>query len=273
MFKPKVATTKDAAQCMFNLPSTSPRVSPRSPLQMCNSISRMAEDPTNDVCFDYHNNCTAELPPARTHPPIPIQRVFYRIKSAMPFVNSPTIQEVDDALAKMAGTTTVQQDPEQQQGPEPEPATHIGELVTENVKPALNELSPASTPAQGLLPQPCSASRRKGRRIRKPVATVTTLRRSKRQACSRLKHMPAEQRANYVLCRRLGYIKEDLSPVEQAIQEFIASFQGPMLEFIVAARTAMFRLDDNELSNATEALIRLGGPEAVDGLPELNDSD
>jgi hypothetical protein len=85
-----------------------------------------------------------------------------------------------------------------------------------------------------------------------------------------LKHLTAEQRASVVLCRRLGYIKnDDLSLAEHAIQEFVASFKGPMPQFIVAALTALFRLDEDDLRAATTALIEIGGPEAADGLPEL----
>lgn len=59
-------------------------------------------------------------------------------------------------------------------------------------------------------------------------------------------------------------------PEEQAIQEFVASFKGPMPQFIVAALTALFRLDDDDICSATAALIKLGGPEAADGLPEVD---
>jgi hypothetical protein len=65
------------------------------------------------------------------------------------------------------------------------------------------------------------------------VTTAVGLRRSKRQAASRLKHLTVEQRANIILCRRLVYIKDDHSLAEQAIQEFVASFKGPMPQFIV----------------------------------------
>jgi hypothetical protein len=95
------------------------------------------------------------------------------------------------------------------------------------------------------------------------VATAASLRRSKRQAASRLKHLTVEQRANIVLCRRLGYIKDDLWLAEQAIQDFVASFKGPMPQFIVAALTALFRLDDDGICSATAALIRMGGQDVA----------
>ncbi|CAN6362721.1 unnamed protein product [Urochloa humidicola] len=262
---------------------------------MFSAVSRLSDELGHEAWFDHYSKQCYEVPPARTHPPIPVRRVFYRIKNAIPPVQPPTIQEVDDALATLANLT-VQQDERQMQDPELE--AQVTELdsniaastIDAPTSPAETQVRPSTppaahtsanltsvaelftTPEQGLLLQPLSAPRKKGRRLKKPVATVASLHRSKRQACSRLKHMPAEQRANYVLCRRLGYIKDDLSPVEQAIREFIASFRGPMPEYIVAALTAMFNLDDDDLCSATEALIRLGGPEVVDGLPELNDS-
>ncbi|CAL5062801.1 unnamed protein product [Urochloa decumbens] len=133
-----------------------------------------------------------------------------------------------------------------------------------------NSDEPSPQTPQGLVPQPPPAPGKRGRRLKKLPVAVSSLRRSKRQACSRLKHLPAEQRASHVLCRRLGYIKDDITPAEQAIQEFVATFTGPMPEFIVAGLTAMFRLDDDDICSATAALIKLGGQEAADTLPEVN---
>jgi hypothetical protein len=126
------------------------------------------------------------------------------------------------------------------------------------------------TPSQGLLQQQPPAYPKHGRRVKKPITTTVSLRRSKRQAVSRLRHLSAEQQPNAVLCRRLGYIKDDdLSLAEQAIQEFVASFKGPMPPSIVAGLTALFHLDDDEVCNATESLIRMGGPNVVDPLPNV----
>lgn len=50
----------------------------------------------------------------------------------------------------------------------------------------------ATTPTQGTLAQPPPSPGKRGRRLKKPVVTATSLRRSKRQACSRLKHLTAE---------------------------------------------------------------------------------
>ncbi|CAL4971596.1 unnamed protein product [Urochloa decumbens] len=345
MFKPNVATMADAANRVFNLHSSEPSSNaiPRSPLQMFQNISRLAEVQGNDSWSDTVNNKATKVQRARMHNSIPVKHAYYRIKRALPPENSPTIQEVDDALSKLAeAAIQPPSDDGQIQAADPAPATPThttSAAVPAFATPTHMALEPPSptragtttpthttsaavpafatpthtapeppsptragtttptaqigtpttpactvtgnlsgvadlfvTPEQGILAQPPSASGKKGRRLKKPTVTVPTLRRSKRQAANRLNSMPAEQRANYVLCRRLGYIKDELTPVEQAIREFVASFQGAMPQDIVAALTAVFRLDDNYLSSATDALIKLGGPEAADGLPELADA-
>ncbi|CAO2209962.1 unnamed protein product [Urochloa humidicola] len=160
------------------------------------------------------------------------------------------------------GTTTPPTPP---QARPPSPTTPATETCT-----GIAELF--TTPTQSILPQPGSASIKRGRRLKKQPVAIEGLRRSKRQACSRLKHLSAAERANHVLCRRLGYIKDDLTPTEQAVQEFVASFKGPMPQFIVAALTAVFHLDDDDVCRATSTLLKIGGPEAFEGLQETPDN-
>ncbi|CAN6251075.1 unnamed protein product [Urochloa humidicola] len=306
MFQLKVATMQDAASTIFNLQPKKPHTRTRSPLQVFKSVSRLADHPGDEVWF---NNNHHEVPRARVYQPVPVGRSFYRIKRALPSANSPTIQEVDAALSKMAEAlpsqlavasmqmsdenvqpqqqavrvdngaqltnTPVVQPREAEQEPSTHPATPLGNLSTTPNLPAFQACPPTpnttdsstslsgvvelfSTPEQGLLPQPPAAPGKRGRRLKKPPVEISSLRRSKRQACSRLKHLPAIDRANHVLCRRLGYIKDDLTPVEQAIQEFLASFKGPLPQFIVEALTAVFHLDDDDIGSATAALIKLG---------------
>ncbi|CAN6291878.1 unnamed protein product [Urochloa humidicola] len=314
MFKLKVATMEQAASRVFNLQGNRPRptAAPRSPLQLFQYISRMAEEDGNESWYAYNNNRKTKVLRARTHPPVPVQRVFYRIKNVLPSATSPTIQEVDAALAKLVDdaqpqmatsepATPIQAASATSEPPTPTLADHVqvtppDALLTTplqataptNINAQVCNSTPIdsavngtlsgvadlfATPDQAVLSQPAPAPAKKGRRLKKPTVAVASLRRSKRQAVSHLKHMPAEQRANHVLCRRLGYIKDDLTPAEEAIREFIASFQGPIPQDIMAALTAIFRLDNDDINSATEALIRLGGPEAADGLPELNGDD
>nr|TKW09342.1 hypothetical protein SEVIR_6G087900v2 [Setaria viridis] len=65
----------------------------------------------------------------------------------------------------------------------------------------------------------------------------------------------SHKRANHVLCQRLGYIEDDYTLVEEAIREFVATFQGPMPQDIIKAMTTLFQLDDKDLCKATGALI------------------
>ncbi|CAO2046355.1 unnamed protein product [Urochloa humidicola] len=287
MFKLKVATMEQAASRVFNLQGNRPRptAAPRSPLQLFQNVSRMAEEDGNESWYAYNNNRKTKVLRARTHPPVPVQRVFYRIKNVLPSVTSPTIQEVDAALAKLVDdaqlqmatsepATPIQAAAATSEPPTPTLADHVQATPPDALLTTpLQAAAPTNINAQAVLSQPAPAPAKKGRRLKKPTVAVASLRRSKRQAVSRLKHMPAEQRANHVLCRRLGYIKDDLTPAEEAIREFIASFQGPIPQDIVAALAAIFRLDNDDINSATEALIRLGGPEAADGLPELNGDD
>nr|TKW20062.1 hypothetical protein SEVIR_4G060600v2 [Setaria viridis] len=85
-----------------------------------------------------------------------------------------------------------------------------------------------STTEQGLLPNLPPAPGRRGWRLKKTPVSFSGLCHSKHQACSRVKHLSAEERVNHVLCRRLGYIKDDFTPAEEAIRDFIVTFQGPI---------------------------------------------
>ncbi|CAO2039753.1 unnamed protein product [Urochloa humidicola] len=327
MLQLRVATMGDVASKVSHLKQAAPTPTTRSPVQLFSNVSRLADEPGGEAWF---GDRSFEIPRARVHPPIPVGRTFYRIKQSLPCFNSPTIQEVEAALSKMAGEP---EQPTADQGlntdleqPTNEPRQlgvveqTISQLMQHeggqqpNASPnaaacninVLSATSPApvcrttpapstapvclttpattntctglsgvadlfSTPEQGLLLQPPPAPGKRGRRLKKSPVQISGLRHSKRQACSRLKHLPAEERANHVLCKRLGYIKDDLTPAEQAIQEFIATFKGPMPQHIVAGLTAMFRLDDEDICNATMALVKLGGPSVADGLPEVND--
>ena len=63
-----------------------------------------------------------------------------------------------------------------------------------------------------------------------------------------------EERASHVLCHWLGYIKDDLTPAEQAIKDFVANFNGPLPQHIMAALSCLFWLDDEDLMKWNKAL-------------------
>ena len=71
--------------------------------------------------------------------------------------------------------------------------------------------------------------------------------------------MPAVQRAQRNLIRKLGLSDEELRPIEELLKEFINMFTGPLPEQIVAAMTAIFDLDDDEAESISEALLQHAG--------------
>lgn len=116
--------------------------------------------------------------------------------------------------------------------------------------------------------QPGSTKRRRSRR----VFDVSTVRRSAR--LSTLRPMPAMQRAQRNLCRKLGLLNDDLQPVEAALQEYLAMFQGPLPQHVIAALMATFNLDDAHAEALDEAMAMVTGEaiqdiqKAVDALQE-----
>ena len=93
---------------------------------------------------------------------------------------------------------------------------------------------------------------------------MTKVRRSARLA--KKPAMPAVERAQRNLWRKLGVSDDEFRPIEEILQEFIAMFSGPLPGNIVDAMTALFGLDDDDdiLSNA---LIEHAG-EAADDLQQ-----
>ncbi|CAO1941888.1 unnamed protein product [Urochloa humidicola] len=273
---------QEASNKMFNLQQPRRNTpTPRSPAQLFAGTSRLAESPGDEAWFDHGSNRRSkevdaalsqfqkrvDVVAAQVHEPV-LQVQLHQPLPSQECLEEETVQlhqpatpETQPADSNINNTATpelpvpAQVHPSTPAPPAPEPLSGVAELFT--------------TPEQAIFCQPPVAPAKRGRRLKKQPVTVTSLRRSKRQACSRLKHLPAEERANQVLCKRLGYIKDDLTPAEQAIQEFVASFKGPMPQHIVAGLTAVFRLDDDDINRATNALLKFGGPDVVDGLPEM----
>lgn len=55
--------------------------------------------------------------------------------------------------------------------------------------------------------------------------------------------MPAIERAQRNLWRKLGVGDDEFAPIEQVLQDFISMFQEALPEFIIGAMTAIFDLD------------------------------
>ncbi|CAN6180490.1 unnamed protein product [Urochloa humidicola] len=81
--------------------------------------------------------------------------------------------------------------------------------------------------------------------------------------------LPAVEKAQRNLCRKLGLADDELQPLETALAEFIGMFTGPLPEHIIAALTAIFGLEDDGAEMLNEALLEHAG----EGVEELLGED
>lgn len=77
------------------------------------------------------------------------------------------------------------------------------------------------------------------------------------------------QRAQRNLCCKLGLLNDEPqpTPIEAALQEFHATFNGPPAVEATAALNEMFNLDDGKADAMINALIGMVG-EGIDDLQE-----
>lgn len=76
--------------------------------------------------------------------------------------------------------------------------------------------------------------------------------------------IPAVERTQRNLWRKLGVSDDEFKPIEKILQEFIAMFSCPLPGNIVDAMTALFRLDDDEEDDINDALIEHAGETSDD---------
>jgi hypothetical protein len=86
---------------------------------------------------------------------------------------------------------------------------------------------------------------------------MTKVRRSARLAAK--PSIPAVQKAQRNLCRKLGIGNDELQSINEVLREFVAMFQGLLPEQVVAAMTAIFGLDDDGAELLDEALLHHAG--------------
>jgi hypothetical protein len=77
--------------------------------------------------------------------------------------------------------------------------------------------------------------------------------------------IPAVQKAQRNLCRKLSIGNDELQPIDDVLSEFMAMFQGPLPEHVVASLTALFGFDDDSAELLDDALLHHAGQ----ALPEL----
>jgi hypothetical protein len=109
-----------------------------------------------------------------------------------------------------------------------------------------------SQPAPPVLSQPAP---RRGRQQR--VFNMASVRRSARLA--KRPSMPAMERAQRHLCRKLGLQAEDQDPIDRVLSDFVDMFQGPLPQHVIAALTALFDLDNEETGAVDNALLQHTG--------------
>ncbi|XP_021301578.1 uncharacterized protein LOC110429646 [Sorghum bicolor] len=199
---------------------------------------------------------------------VPARSVFDRILNALPAsttMEDKSIAEVEEALARMELAAklvpTVQA-----HGGEPassqQQAIGVAGLFSKPLEPVLQQPTSAVTPPAAL--NPPAASTRRNRRQR--TFDMSSVRRSARLAAAR--PMTQMQRAQRNLCRKLGFIHDELEPVETALQEYIAMFKGPLPQDVIAALTEIFNIGTEDACEAEEALLRMVG----EGVEELQDA-
>ncbi|CAN6242633.1 unnamed protein product [Urochloa humidicola] len=116
-------------------------------------------------------------------------------------------------------------------------------------------------------PPPSTTSPPPARRRRHRTFNMTAVRRSARLANA--PRIPAIQKAQRNLCRKLGLLNNELLPIEAALQDFVAMFNGPLPQEIIAALAEMFNIDhDEEAEELDQAMLGL----VDEGVAELHEA-
>ena len=175
----------------------------------------------------------------------------------------PTEAGLQEVLAPATYTPTDDQAPTVQERSTPTD-DQTPTLQEQQQEPAIDDLFTALEPPLVLLPpQWCPQQRR--------TFDMSAVRRSARLAKRSL--LPAVQRAQRNLWRKLGISNDEMKPIEEILQDFIRTFSGPLPEHILAAMTALFNLDDDDDDLVHDALIQYVGEAAPDIQQEIAASD
>jgi hypothetical protein len=200
-----------------------------------------------------------------------LRHAFARLRNALAAAGeahesaraAPSILEVEHALDLLQLQTSNTAGGEQQQ--------HSPELGHQQ-PPAAPELTPA--PAASSIsdlftrPAPAIIQHQPPHRQRTPrTFDMSKVCRSARLA--KKPAIPALERAQRNLWRKLGVSEDELRPVEDILQDFIRSHQAPLPEHIIAAMTALFDLDDEGAELVNDALLQHAGQYLDDFRNEL----
>ncbi|CAN6244168.1 unnamed protein product [Urochloa humidicola] len=175
-----------------------------------------------------------------------------------PLHSGPAQQAPEHNGPPMAAPGMAQQEPAAAPGPaQPESEAAPTQARATAPEPAIEDFFVAPEPP-ALQPPP--QRRQRKRRTFDMSAVCRSARLSAKPT------MPAVQRAQRNLWRKLGLDKEEYGSIEELLQDYINMYEGgPLPEHIVAAMTAAFDLDDIDSDPVHEALLEHAG-NAVDDL-------
>jgi hypothetical protein len=204
---------------------------------------------------------------------VPVPSVFSRLRADLLLAPVPSVAEVERALdglkarllqgAGVGGNDT--------QNP---PTGNTGSFVALNPNDntgandddaadssGVNALFTIPTP---VVLQPPANQRPRQRRAFEMSAVQRSARLVKKSA------VPAVERAQRNLCRKLGLSAVESEPIETVLQDFVAMFRGPLPPHIVGALMAIFSLDDDDTDKLDDALLQHAGT-AVTELSPLHE--
>lgn len=208
-------------------------------------------------------NCRTPRRPTSTD--IPVSLIFHRLKFDLQvpqFTETPalTVEEVEAALDRMVvqpeAPVTAQADPQElapdlveitpPSSPSHSPAMALDIFFATPPRPALHHAPPPAAVTRRRRTYDMSNVRRSARLAKKPA-------------------LPAVQRAQANLCRKLGLTFEDRAPIIKILEEYVAMYNGPLPSQVVAALSTLFGIDDDMVAQLDTALMELVG----DGVDEL----
>jgi hypothetical protein len=111
------------------------------------------------------------------------------------------------------------------------------------------------------------ARRRKtlaGMDISKARTCTFSLRRNNSRVKARRHAVPVAQKAEALLCKTMGIVKDGELVTAQVLEDFASRFRGRIPDQALAAFRALFKLDDESVLAADRALLAQGGEAALD---------
>jgi hypothetical protein len=167
-------------------------------------------------------------------------------------LGAPSIDEVETTLSGM-----INRFKDLQMQPSP-PRQHVDTGNNEELSSSVDALF--SNIDMPLLQQPTPRHPRHRR-----VFDMTNVRRSAR--LTKRPAIPVIERAQRNLCHKLSILAEAEDPIKNVLRDFIATFQGPLLDHIITALSTLFELDDDGTDTLDNALLQHAGMAVADLAP------